>query len=470
MNLKDTRRALLEFWNEFRKDTSGLIGLGILALFVLVVIFEPVILPWKDVNRKWRNIDYWIDNSPAAPPAWTNLFAAEKKAVTTQLRAPGKAESDMDGGVGKILTLTFPYRFTADKAPLDLIFRATITGDVPMTFSVQRPDGTGIELVSHFEPGLANQGIRVTLNNEANATTFAFVKDYVSEADLSSLNSGSLEPVTLIFAKGEPTMASKPMALKGDYKLIVKAMLIDPATAVIADPHFVVSGAVSGVLGTDDMKRDIFSGLVAGIKWALLIGLMTSAISVFVGVLYGITSAYYGGVVDSAMQFIYQIVNSMPLLPVLIVVSAIFKPSIWFIVLVMVLFFWTGSFMTVRSMALQIKEETYVEAARALGAKNSRIIFRHMMPILIPYSFASMALSVPSAIVYESTVSLLGLGDATIVTWGQILHDAMAGGAVLNGVWWWIIPPGLSIAITGMTFAFLGFAMDKILHPKLQTR
>ena len=298
MNLKDTRRALLEFWNEFRKDTSGLIGLGILALFVLVVIFEPVILPWKDVNRKWRNIDYWIDNSPAAPPAWTNLFAAEKKAVTTQLRAPGKAESDMDGGVGKILTLTFPYRFTADKAPLDLIFRATITGDVPMTFSVQRPDGTGIELVSHFEPGLANQGIRVTLNNEANATTFAFVKDYVSEADLSSLNSGSLEPVTLIFAKGEPTMASKPMALKGDYKLIVKAMLIDPATAVIADPHFVVSGAVSGVLGTDDMKRDIFSGLVAGIKWALLIGLMTSAISVFVGVLYGITSAYYGGVVQ----------------------------------------------------------------------------------------------------------------------------------------------------------------------------
>jgi peptide/nickel transport system permease protein len=170
------------------------------------------------------------------------------------------------------------------------------------------------------------------------------------------------------------------------------------------------------------------------------------------------------------MQFIYQIVNSMPLLPVLIVVSAIFKPSIWFIVLVMVLFFWTGSVMTVRSMALQIKEETYVEAARALGAKNSRIIFRHMMPILIPYSFASMALSVPSAIVYESTVSLLGLGDATIVTWGQILHDAMAGGAVLNGVWWWIIPPGLSIAITGMTFAFLGFAMDKILHPKLQTR
>lgn len=81
-----------------------------------------------------------------------------------------------------------------------------------------------------------------------------------------------------------------------------------------------------------------------------------------------------------------------------------------------------------------------------------------------------MALSVPSAIVYESSVSLLGLGDATIVTWGQILHDAMQGSAILNGVWWWIIPPGLCIAILGMTFAFLGFAMDKILQPKLRTR
>ncbi len=93
-----------------------------------------------------------------------------------------------------------------------------------------------------------------------------------------------------------------------------------------------------------------------------------------------------------------------------------------------------------------------------------------MIPLLIPYAFASMALYVPSAIVYESSISLLGLGDSTIVTWGQILHDALTGGAVLNGLWWWVIPPGLFIALLGMTFAFIGFAMDKILHPKLRTR
>ena len=93
-----------------------------------------------------------------------------------------------------------------------------------------------------------------------------------------------------------------------------------------------------------------------------------------------------------------------------------------------------------------------------------------MLPILIPFSFANMALSVPGAILYEASVSLLGLGDATMVTWGQILHDALSGGAVLSGLWWWVVPPGLLIAILGMTFAFLGFAMDRILHPKLRTR
>jgi peptide/nickel transport system permease protein len=81
-----------------------------------------------------------------------------------------------------------------------------------------------------------------------------------------------------------------------------------------------------------------------------------------------------------------------------------------------------------------------------------------------------MALSVPGAIVFESSISLIGLGDATVVTWGQILRDAVGGGAVLNGLWWWVVPPGLAIAFMGMTFAFVGFAMDAILHPKLRTR
>jgi len=184
-------------------------------------------------------------------------------------------------------------------------------------------------------------------------------------------------------------MAKEFKPLKGTYKLIAKAMLLDPENSSVEEPYIVVTGSVSGILGTDDSKRDLFSGLIAGLKWALLIGFLTSAISVLIGVMYGIISAYFGGAVDSVMQFVYQIVNSMPVLPVLIVISAIFKPNIYMLILVMVLFFWTGSVMTVRSMALQIKEETYIEAAKALGAKKSRIILQtYGAPFSSPYSFA----------------------------------------------------------------------------------
>jgi peptide/nickel transport system permease protein len=197
---------------------------------------------------------------------------------------------------------------------------------------------------------------------------------------------------------------------------------------------------------------------------------MTALVAVSIGVIYGVMSAYAGGWKDSLMQRIFEIFVSIPLLPLLIVMSAIFKPSIFTLIIMMSAFFWVGPVKTVRSIGLQIKEEVYIEASRSRGASGARIIFRHMVPLLVPYAFASMALYVPGAIVYESTISLLGLGDSTIVTWGQILHDALSGGAVLNRQWWWVVPPGLTIAMMGMTFAFIGFAMDKILHPRLRTR
>jgi len=444
------------------------VGLAILILSILVVIFEPFILPWKETNSKWRSIDYWQDNSASAPPAWTNFFAKEKAAVTVRLENPKKEETELEGGV-RLVTYTFEYHYTADKAPLDVIFHMTGEGDIPAQVAVERPDGQTLELAQRFEQGLSGQDIRISLDNDGREAAFTFIKTHESEEALERYTSRSLKTCDIIFNQTQAGMAESFSALKGDYKFIVRAMLLSPDSKV-EDPYTMVTGSVSGLLGTDDSKRDLFSGLVAGLKWALIIGLLTSAISVLIGVMYGIISAYFGGTVDSVMQFIYQVVNSIPVLPVLIVVSAIFKPSIYMLIAAMVLFFWTGSVMTVRSMALQIKEETYIEAAKALGAKHSRIIFRHMVPILIPYSFASMALSVPSAIVYESSVSLLGLGDATIVTWGQILHDAMQGAAILKGIWWWVLPPGLLIAIMGMTFAFLGFSMDKILHPKLKTR
>ncbi len=469
MKLKDLSFWFRDFWAEFRREGSGLVGLALLIVFLLVTIFENPLLPFKEANTRWRDITYWQDNPINAPPVWANLFAAKKAARTANLDRGTRQEFTNNEGE-TFVTESFVYHFTADKAPLDIIVHSTLAGSVPLTVEVQRPDGTTIPISQRYVEYDSPTPVRFSVNNDSKGSLFAFLKLHEAAENLSRVSSGSIRSTEILFNKARQGMAATFEALKGDYRFIIKSRILDREQFSVEDTRLVVTGSVSGLLGTDNMKRDIFSGLVAGLKWALFIGLFTSAVSVLIGVFYGIMSAYFGGIVDTIMQFIYQIFVSIPLLPVLIVVSAIFKPSIWFLIGVMVIFFWPGSVMTVRSMAFQIKEETYIEAARALGAGHLRIIFNHMAPLLIPYSFASMALSVPRAIVYESSVSILGLGDASIVTWGQILHDAMLGNAILNGLWWWVIPPGLAIAIMGMTFAFLGFAMDRILHPKLRTR
>ncbi|HAE22471.1 MAG TPA: ABC transporter permease [Spirochaetaceae bacterium] len=476
MSLKDTAYRFKEFWDDFRREKAGLVGLGILLFCLLVVIFEPVFLPYKDVNGNWRNISYWEDNTRAAPPVWTNLFSAKKSAVTVQIdEALVKEEftkSERYPAGIDMRVYSFEYEYKYDLAPVDIILRTVADGNINMDIDVIRPDGQVVYVGSYTESGMQNTSLRFSIDTEGRSNVMNFVRERSSEFGINMSNTIGVRPTNIIFSELASDMFRARTPLKGTYTIRAKVPMttLNVAGNNVDDVMLVVSGRVSGILGTDTSKRDLFSGIIAGLKWALFIGLITSIISVLIGVMYGIISAYFGGFVDTSMSFIWEIFVSVPVLPVLIVMSAIFKPSIWIIIASLIVFSWVGPVKTVRSMALQMKEETYIEAAKALGAGKWRIIFKHLAPLLLPYSFANMALAVPSTIIFEASLSLLGLGDPTIITWGQILHDAQSSGATLNGLWWWIVPPGLFIAVMGMTFAFLGFAMDKILHPKLRTR
>jgi peptide/nickel transport system permease protein len=130
----------------------------------------------------------------------------------------------------------------------------------------------------------------------------------------------------------------------------------------------------------------------------------------------------------------------------------------------LVIFGWVGMAKISRSFALQIKSLQYIEAARLMGQSDTKIIFKHIIPQLLPLTFASIAIAVPSAILGEAALSFLGLGDPSIPTWGQILHDAQSAGAMSRGLWWWIVPPGLMIAITGLAFVLIGNALDKVVN------
>ena len=467
MNLGDSLRGLREFWTEFSRVKSGLVGVAILFVFVFLGLFGQWLIPFPDAMHHWQDITYWEDNPQAAPPAWTNWFSAKKGVPSSDLVNPKVDVTKGDNDV-TIKAFTFDFHFRYDLAPKDLIVKLAGNGPIPAKIEIDRPDGTVGEIWRdqlNLAPG---QPERISLSRSTADGALNFVQSQNQDI-ASTIDPTLIKPVTVMFSKIAPDMETNPVALKGDYKIVVTE-LIPSSDYSIDTPTIEVSGHVSGILGTDKSKRDIFTGIVLGIRWALIIGILTSVISVVVGVFLGIVAAYFGGAVDWIVTRIYELVYLLPVLPFLIVVSAIFKPSIWTLIILICLFFWTGSFKTVYSMALQIKEETFVEASKALGSGSWRIIVKHISPILLPYSFASMALAIPSIIVYEASVSLLGLGDASIVSWGQILQAALTQGAVINNLWWWVIPPGLSIALMGMSFAFLGTALDKILHPKLKTR
>lgn len=456
---------IIDFFNEFKKDKTGVIGLSILVIAILISLLEPLILTYKEAPKRWRDINYWQDNPTSAPPVWINFFQKEKASVTSYIEEVSFETNYIDGRLNyKIL---FEYNYNYDKSPVDLIFHLNIRGNTGLIWKVIRPDKESITIYDGLYNATGN--LRISAFNDSKNRILRFYRESVPALFARQSESLITNPIEILFNTKKDDMANDFLALKGIYKFEITGEF-SSVNEEIDSSYMVVVGSMSGLMGTDNMKRDIFSGLISGLKWALFIGIATSFIAVIIGVMYGIISAYFGGFVDGFMQFIYQIFIGIPVLPVMIVMSAIFKPSIWTMIAMMILFSWTGSVMTVRSMALQLKEETYIEAARTIGAGHFRIIFNHLTPLLLPFSFASMALAVPSAIVYESSLSLLGFGDATIVTWGQILHDAMKGSAVLSGLWWWIIPPGILIAVLGMSFAFLGFALDKILHPKLRNR
>jgi peptide/nickel transport system permease protein len=469
MNTRDALEGMAEFWREFVRVKSGLVGLVILLAFVALAIFGPSIVPFPGATEHWRDINFWQDNPQAAPPQWVNAlpWVAKKGASSSFIANPKVSEETVDSGV-VVRTYLFSYPFTEDLPPRDLVVHFSGEGQVPMNIAVTRPDGLEADIYSDQLDLAAGVTQRVSVTNNCAQAVIEFVRAN-DEAIASSLDADIIKPVRVLFAKLDADVMQTPTPLKGDYAVTVKALLLSQDSSV-KDMSLVVSGHVSGILGTDISKRDIFTGIVVGTRWALIIGILTSLITVVVGVVLGVIAAYFGGVTDWLLSRLYELVYLLPVLPFLIVISAIFKPTIWTLIIIICLFFWTGPYKPVYSMALQIREETYIEASRALGSGRMRVIFRHIIPILLPYSFAVMALSVPAVIVYEASISLLGLGDASIVTWGQVLHDALSQGAVINNLWWWVVPPGLTIALMGMSFAFLGTALDRILHPKLKTR
>jgi len=224
------------------------------------------------------------------------------------------------------------------------------------------------------------------------------------------------------------------------------------------------------VLGTDQVGRDIYSQLIWGSRVSLMVGLFASAFSVAIGTAIGLVSGYLRGPIDTVMMRITDLFITLPNIPLMLILAAIIGRSVWNIILVIAVTGWTGTARMVRAQTLSIKERPYVEAARSVGARDSQIMFRHILPNIIPLIFANAIVGIVNAILAESGLSFLGLGDPTKPSWGLILRHANEVGAMATGRLWFIIPPGICIMLIAIGFAFSSYSLDQILNPRLRER
>jgi peptide/nickel transport system permease protein len=173
--------------------------------------------------------------------------------------------------------------------------------------------------------------------------------------------------------------------------------------------------------------------------------------------------------VDELIQRITEVNMVLPFLPIMIMIGTFFSRSIWVMLSAVVLLsIFTGSIKSYRSIFVQVRESMYIEAARAYGASDIRIIFRYLVPRMIPLLIPGLVSGVPGFIFFEATLAVLGLGDPTLPTWGKIINDAEMNGALYKGLYYWILEPAVLLMFTGLGFAMLGFALDRIFNPRLR--
>ena len=419
---------------------------------MIAIITIPI-----DTFKQWNNPGSWISYPKTSVPAWVNYFTTEKIPEHLIMDKPIAITKD---DIISLASHQFGIQYHYDDFPSDFIYEFNVeySGSQLLQISVIRPDQSQILLLSislpHSDTKVVHHERIFSTDNSINKN----IQIHFSEMDFYNKNTASED---LIFAD------SNGKVLKGDYIFLVNIYGIDKKVSII-DSKLILGGKAYGMMGTSELRRDLAVGLLWGTPLALFIGIAVAIGSVIAGLIYGVYSGFKGKKTDEVMMRFNDVIYALPALPFLIILAVTISNSIFLLVGFLMIFGWVGIAKVSRSMALQIKTRQYVEASQMMGQKNSKIVFKHIIPQLLPYAFASIAISVPAAITTEAGISFLGLGDPTFPTWGQILHDANTYGAAARGLWWWIAPPGIMIAITGLAFVFIGNALDAIVNPKLK--
>lgn len=441
--------TLTKSFRELLRYPSAIVGSVIILLLVLTAVYAMIKIPYKEAIRLWRGgEEVWYQNPKFAPPAWLNFFSAKKLPVSF---AANTADGTMSKtvvsgtqGTGTV-NISYSFDFQYDEPPQELFLYFT-------TKFVQKQPFVS---VAWLTPD--GRKIRIDDFGVSQKLTFPFSQDQRLQQRLNGE-----DPMRALFE--DPKTHA---ILKGKYQLQIIGTTFEEGSDINAE--FVFHGQLYGLAGTDQARRDLMVPLLWGAPVALAFGLLASLGTLVLTMVIAAIGTWYGGWVDELIQRITEINLVLPFLSILILIGTFYSRSIWVILGVTVLLsIFTGSIKSYRAIFLQVKESMYIEAARAYGASDFRIVFQYLIPRMIPLLIPGLVSSVPAFVFLEASLAVLGLGDPVLPTWGKIINDAEMNGALYKGYYYWILEPAALLMVTGFGFAMLGFALDRVFNPRLR--
>ena len=443
-------KVIANFFKQLKDYPSAIAGLAIIFLMVCLAIYAVFAIPYEQAVKLWRGDDkVWADTPRNARPVWFNWFYKEKQPVTINLNSAKdpslKSVQDLGGGMSMVdVVFEFDYNYDGFPSEISLFFTSK--------FNSARPNVD----ITWITP----DGREISMSNMALSASNTYT---ISQDNALSRRLRGVAPEKGLFA--DPNDPSK--VVKGTYKMVIEGLVFEEGADY--DAKLVVYGKLHGLAGTDHRRRDITIALLWGTPVALSFGLLAAVGSSLITMMLAAAAVWFGGWVDAVIRRINEIVMILPLLPILIMVGLFYSRSIWAILGVVILLgIFGSSILSYRSMFLQVKQSGYIEAARAYGASSGRIIFRYMIPKVIPVLIPGFVTQVPSYVFLEATLAVLNLGDPLLPTWGKLLNDAYSEGALFTGHFYWVLQPAILLVLTGLGFAMLGFALDRIFNPRLR--
>lgn len=442
--------SFIETLQALRRYPSAVAGLLIIAFLIGVSVYTVVTIPYEEAVSLWRGQgNVWDRHPRSAAPAWVNLFRRDDLPPTMAFDSrAGEVEKEMVALEGGLTDAIMPFTFEYDY------------GDIPQ------------EIIVDLEAPYEERGPHVTLTwvwpdgREEELTSFKpNTRDsyYLSRDERLRRRLGSDRPLQALFSGAENEDGKVE---KGTYTLRVQALLFESGTDV--DANVTLLGQVHGLAGTDEQRRDMMVALLWGAPVALGFGIVAAFATSVGGMLLAAAGAWYGGLVDRVVQYLTEVNLILPFFPVSLMVFIMYSRNIITILAVTVALTIFGSAVkTYRAMFLQVRTEPYIEAARAYGAGDLRIILRYMAPRIMALLIPRLIILVPTYVFLEATLAFLGVSDPVLPTWGKLVVGALSYG-VHTGATHLVLAPLGVLFVTGFAFAMVGLALERVFEPRLR--